>query len=234
MNIIGEKINGTRKELAAAIAKRDAEFIAALARRQAEAGAHWLDVNAGTALEREPEDLVWLVQTVQAAVEVPLCLDSTNAQALAAGLKEVKRPPLINSISGEPRRLDEILPLAAAHGCEVIALAMDEGGIPPTADGRMRVIERVLAATRGAGMDDNRVYVDPLVMTVATNTAAAGVTLDVIRSMRSAFSEGPHRARPEQRLLWAAGARAREPHIPDARARRRHRYCNDRSHGRQP
>jgi 5-methyltetrahydrofolate--homocysteine methyltransferase len=187
MNIIGEKINGTRKEVAAAIAKRDAEFIAALARRQAKAGAHWLDVNAGTAPEREPEDLVWLVQTVQAAADVPLCLDSTDAQALAAALKEVKRPPLINSISGEPRRLDEILPLAAAHGCEVIALAMDECGIPPTADRRMRAIERVLAATRGAGIDDNRVYVDPLVMTVATNTAAAGVTLDVIRSVHSAF-----------------------------------------------
>jgi 5-methyltetrahydrofolate--homocysteine methyltransferase len=187
MNIIGEKINGTRKEVAGAIAGRDRAFIAALARRQAEAGAHWLDVNAGTPPEREPEDLAWLVETVQAAADVPLCLDSTNAKALAAALKQVKRTPLINSISGEPKRLDEILPLVAAHGCGAIALAMDEQGIPPAADGRMRVIERIVAATRAAGIDDDRVYVDPLVMTVATNTEAAGVTLEVVRRVRAAL-----------------------------------------------
>jgi 5-methyltetrahydrofolate--homocysteine methyltransferase len=190
MNIIGEKINGTRKQVAAAIAGRDEAFIAALALQQAEAGAHWLDVNAGTAPEREPEDLVWLVRTVQSAVDVPLCLDSTNARALAAALEEVKRAPLINSISGEPKRLAEILPLAAAHpGAGVIALAMDERGIPPAADGRMQAIERLVAATRTAGIDDSRVYVDPLVMTVATNTGAAGVTLEVVRRVRSAYPE---------------------------------------------
>lgn len=188
MNIIGEKINGTRKQVAAAIASRDGEAIAALARRQAEAGAHWLDLNAGTAPEREPADLVWLVRTVQGAVDLPLCLDSTNAQALAAALKEVKRPPLINSISGEPGRLAEILPLAAAQaGCGVIALAMDERGIPPAADGRVAVIERLVAAARGAGVDDERLYIDPLVMTVATNTEAAGITLDVVRRVRAGF-----------------------------------------------
>jgi 5-methyltetrahydrofolate--homocysteine methyltransferase len=188
MNIIGEKINGTRKQVATAISARDAGFIAVLARQQAEAGAHWLDVNAGTAPEREPEDLVWLVRTVQAAVDLPLCLDSTNATALAAALKEVKRPPLVNSISGEPKRLGEILPLAAAHpGCGVIALAMDEHGIPPRADGRMAVVERVIAAARGAGVEDERVYVDPLVMTVATDTEAAGITLDAVRRVRAAY-----------------------------------------------
>jgi 5-methyltetrahydrofolate--homocysteine methyltransferase len=188
MNIIGEKINGTRREVAGAIAARDRDFIATLARRQVEAGAHWLDVNAGTAPESEPEDLVWLVQTVQAVVDAPLCLDSTNAKALAAALKEARHPPLINSISGEPGHLDEILPLAAAHqGSGVIALAMDERGIPPAADGRMEVIQRLVAATRGAGVGDDRVYVDPLVMTIATNTEAAGVTLEVIRRVRTAF-----------------------------------------------
>lgn len=188
MNIIGEKINGTRKQVAAAIASRDAGLVAALARQQVDAGAHWLDVNAGTAPGREPEDLVWLVRTTQSAVDVPLCLDSTNAVALAAALKEVKRPPLINSISGEAQRLAGILALVAAHpGCGVIALAMDERGIPPAADARMEVIERLVAATRGAGVADERVYIDPLVMTVATDTEAAGVTLEVVRRVRAAF-----------------------------------------------
>src|SRR5690606_19337665 len=119
-----------------------------------------------------------------------LCLDSTNPVALAAALKEVERPPLVNSISGEPGRLADVLPLAAAHaGCGVIALAMDEQGIPPAADARMAVIERLVAATRGAGIADERVYIDPLVMTVATNTEAPGVTLDVVRRVRAAFPD---------------------------------------------
>ncbi len=81
MLIIGEKINGTLKKTAAAIAGRDAGFIQDLACRQAEAGAHYLDVNAGTAAGREPEDLVWLIETVQAVVDLPLCLDSANPHA---------------------------------------------------------------------------------------------------------------------------------------------------------
>jgi 5-methyltetrahydrofolate--homocysteine methyltransferase len=189
MRIIGEKINGTRKEVATAVAGRDRDLIAALARRQVDAGAHWLDVNAGTPPEREVEDLVWLVQTVQAAVDVALCLDSTDATALAAALKAVKHTPLVNSISGEPGRLDAVLPLVAANGCDVVALAMDEHGIPPSPERRMQVIERLLAATRKAGIADERVYVDPLVLTVATNTDAAGVTLDVIRRVRAEFPQ---------------------------------------------
>ncbi len=82
MQIIGEKINGTRKQVAQAVATRDAEFIQNLARRQVDAGAHFLDINAGTHPGREPDDLVWLIQTVQEVVDVPLCLDS----ALAIGL----------------------------------------------------------------------------------------------------------------------------------------------------
>lgn len=189
MRIIGEKINGTRKQVAAAIAGRDADFIRSLARQQAEAGAHWLDVNAGTPPQREPEDLTWLVQTVQAAVQLPLCLDSTNPQALAAALKEVKRAPLINSISGEPARLEGILPIAIEHGCEVIALAMDDRGIATTAEARLEVIRRLFEATRRAGMRDNGVYIDPLVMTVATNTESARITLDVIRAVRAEFPD---------------------------------------------
>lgn len=99
MKIIGEKINGTRKTVKQAVLDRDTEFIQKLARSQAEAGATWIDVNAGTPTDREPDDLVWLVHTVQEAVEAPLCLDSGNSAALAAALPEARRAPLINSIS---------------------------------------------------------------------------------------------------------------------------------------
>ena len=136
MMIIGEKINGTRKQVGVAVRERDAALIERLALEQVEAGADYLDVNAGTGSEREADDLVWLVQTVQQTVEVPLCLDSPNAATLKVAIKAVDQQPMINSISGEPDRLENVLPLVAEHQCPVIVLALDDKGIPKTVDDR--------------------------------------------------------------------------------------------------
>ena len=189
MQMIGEKINGTRKAVGAAIANRDADFIRNLARKQVDAGAHWLDVNAGTPPDRERDDLVWLVRQVQEVVDVPLSLDSANPQALSAAIGEVKRTPLINSISGEPDRLSGVLPLVAQHGCEVIALAMDAKGIPADVAARLAVVHALFTATRAAGVPDEKVYVDPLVMTIATNIDCGHIALDTIRAVRAAYPQ---------------------------------------------
>ena len=189
MKIIGEKINGTRKQVGAAIASRDADFIRSLACKQAEAGAAWLDVNAGTTPDREPDDLLWLVRLVQEAVDLPLSLDSANPKALSAAIGEVKRTPLINSISGEPDRLSGVLPIAAEQGCEVIALAMDDKGIPADVASRMAVVRNLIAATRAAGLPDAKVYVDPLVMTIATNTECGHIALDTIRAVHATYPQ---------------------------------------------
>jgi 5-methyltetrahydrofolate--homocysteine methyltransferase len=187
MKIIGEKINGTRKTVAKAIAERDSAFIQNLAQKQVESGAYWLDVNAGTHPDREPDDLVWLIRLVQDVVDVPLCLDSANPNALRVALKEVKQTSMINSISGEPDRLSSVLPIVAEHGCEVIALCMDGKGIPATVEERLGVARKLIDATRRAGVPDEKVYVDALVMTIATNTDAGRVTLDTIRAVRAEF-----------------------------------------------
>lgn len=189
MQIIGEKINGTRKRVGQAILDRDVNYIQNLARRQAEAGSTWLDVNAGTQPNREPDDLVWLIDTIQAVTETPLSLDSANPAALAVAIKAVNKTPLINSISGESKRLTEVLPLAAEHNCPVIALAMDDRGIPEDSATRVEVIHKVLAATRAAGIPDNRVYVDALAMTISTNTESALIFCDTIRTIRAAYPE---------------------------------------------
>ena len=189
MRIIGEKINGTRKTVAAAIANRDAEFIQNLAKKQVEGGAYWLDVNAGTHPDREVDDLLWLIDLIQGVTDVPLCLDSANPKALRAAIGQVKKKPLINSISGEPDRLHNVLPIVAQHGCEVIALAMDDKGIPNSVDGRLAVVRRLFEAVRAAGMPDEKVYVDPLVMTIATNTDCGMITLDTIRTVHAEFPQ---------------------------------------------
>jgi cobalamin-dependent methionine synthase I len=187
MKIIGEKINGTRKAVKEAVLSRDATFIEKLACSQAEAGSTWIDVNAGTAAEREGDDLIWLAETVQAVVDKPLCLDSANPAAIAAALPHVKKAPLINSISGEANRLSGVLPLAAQAGGGVIALAMDDKGIPATVDGRLAIVNTLIDATRGAGIPDEQVYVDPLVMTIGASGDAARVALATVRAVKAAF-----------------------------------------------
>jgi cobalamin-dependent methionine synthase I len=189
VKIIGEKINGTRKHVAQAIAERDADFIKDLAQKQAEAGSTWLDVNAGTHPEREPDDLIWLIENIQSVVDTPLSLDSANPKALEIAIKAVNKTPLINSISGEPDRLEKILPIVAEYGCEVIALAMDAKKIPESFDKRMEVIDKVIEHTRATGVSDDKVYVDPLAMTIATMNQSAVIACDTIRAVHEKYPE---------------------------------------------
>ena len=189
MEIVGEKINGTRKRVARAVAERDVAFVQDLARRQAEADAAYLDVNAGTKPQDEPDDLVWLVKTVQEVVDVPLCLDSANPAALAAAIEVVELTPMINSINGERERLAGILPLVAQHGCRVIALAMDGARIPETTEARLAIVQRLVAETRQRGILDESVYVDPLAMAVATSQQSGVVSLDTMRAVNAEFPQ---------------------------------------------
>jgi cobalamin-dependent methionine synthase I len=189
MKIIGEKINGTRQRVAQAIVERDSAFIQDLANKQAEAGVTWLDVNAGTRQDREADDLIWLIETIQSVVEVPLCLDSANPQALAAAIRVVEQTPMINSISGELKRLEGILPLVSERGCPVIALAMDDSGIPATCELRMEVVRKLMETIRDQGVPDDDIYLDPLAMTLATNTDSALITMDTMRAIRQEYTE---------------------------------------------
>jgi cobalamin-dependent methionine synthase I len=188
MIIIAEKINGTRKAVAQAIRDRDAAFIRDLAKSQADAGSAFLDVNAGTAPEREPEDMAWLVETIQETCNTPLCLDSANPAALRAGLELVKHPPLINSVSGEKPRIEGVLPLALEYKTSLILLALDdETGIPNTGDGRMKIVDRLVRLALDGGLLEEKLYIDPLVTAISTGTDSALITLDTIRRVRLAY-----------------------------------------------
>ena len=189
MKIIGEKINGTRKLVGKAIAERDAAYIQSLAKKQVEGGAHWLDINAGTRPDREPDDLIWLINLVQEVTEVPLCLDSANPKALRRAMQEVKKTPMINSISGEPARLEGILPIVTEFKCPVIALCMDDKGIPSSTEGRLEVIQRVIEETRKAGVPDGNLYIDPLAMTIATNVNAGNIIFNTMRCIRQEYPD---------------------------------------------
>ena len=132
MIIVGEKINTSRKTIEEAVKKRDAAFISNVARDQAEAGAHYIDVNAGTFLDQEADCLCWLVETVQKEVALPLCLDSADPKALSEAIKRHKGEPMVNSISLEEGRLQSLLPAITSQPCHVVALCMARTSMPVT------------------------------------------------------------------------------------------------------
>lgn len=189
MQIIGEKINGTRKRVQTAIEERDADFIASLARRQADAGADWIDLNAGSLPDREIDDLRWLVEIVQGEVDRPLCLDSPNPAAIAAVLPAVRQTPMINSVTGEPGQRDAMLGVIGDSGASVVLLAIGAAGMPATADDRIEVLGGLVRDARSAGIADTRLYLDPLLMTIATGTSSALMALDTIRRLRAAYPD---------------------------------------------
>jgi 5-methyltetrahydrofolate corrinoid/iron sulfur protein methyltransferase len=118
-------------------------------------------------------------------VDVPLCLDSANPIALKSGMKCVRQTPMVNSISGESSRLDGILPLVAERGSPVIALLLDDNGIPDSLDGRLKIAHRILESAHQTGVPDERIYVDPLAMAISTRTEGALVALETMRVLRA-------------------------------------------------
>jgi 5-methyltetrahydrofolate--homocysteine methyltransferase len=190
MIIIGEKINGTRQEVGAAIGNRDSRLIKHLAKEQIEAGADYLDLNAGTHPAQEPADLAWLVTTVQEEIpEVKLCLDSANPQALLAGIEIARRLPMINSLSGEKDRVAGVLPLACKYKTELVILALDDEGIPETWEKRLEIVRRLVDMTQEGGLKEDMLYIDPLVATIATDNQSGRTALEAIRQIRIEF---PH------------------------------------------
>jgi 5-methyltetrahydrofolate--homocysteine methyltransferase len=183
--VIGERINPTgRKAFAEELRGGDLSTVAADAVAQVAAGADMLDVNAGIPLVDEPELLQGMLGSVMAAVEVPICIDSSVIEALEAGLSVYEGKPLVNSVTGEDDRLEEILPLVARHGAAVIGLANDETGIPETPQQRLDIARKIVSTAGDHGIPPEDVIIDPLAMTVGAATDAVTVTLETIRLIR--------------------------------------------------
>jgi 5-methyltetrahydrofolate--homocysteine methyltransferase len=171
MFIVGERINASRKDIKPAIESQDAEFIVNEAKTQKEAGADLVDVNAGVFVGKEVEYLPWLVETIQAKVETSLCIDSPDPKAIEAALAVHKGQPMINSISLESQRFDEVLPLITKYDAKVVALCMTDAGMPKTGDERCDVATELIGKLTGAGVPLDHIYVDPLVMAVSTDSS---------------------------------------------------------------
>ncbi len=188
MLLMGESINGTRKQVAEAIQARDVEFIKTLAMDQVEAGAGVLDVNGGVAGGNEVEDLTWLIDVVMGVTDIQLMVDSASPTALETGVQHVidkgGKVPFINSISGEQPRIDAVLPLVEKYKCPVVGLCLSDEGIPATAEDRFAVAQRIYDLCTGAGLPAEDLWIDPLVLAVSADPCAPAVTMDTLRLVK--------------------------------------------------
>jgi len=188
--IIGERINPTgKRRLAAALTAGDLSVVREEALKQVDAGAHVLDVNVGAAGVDEVDILPKAVKLVLETVDVPVCIDTPNGEALAAALavhKEINPTgrPLVNSVNGEEESLERVLPLVAKYGAAVIGLCMDDEGIPETAERRLAVARKIIQRAGALGIPRDNVVIDCLALTMGSDSKAGLTTLAAIRLVR--------------------------------------------------
>ena len=186
--MIGEKINPTgRKKLAAALTENNLDYVRQLAENQVAWGADILDINVGVPGIDEVAAVKNLVEILAAAVDVPFCLDSANPEVLSVGLLAAPGKPLVNSVSGEEKKLETILPLVKDRGAAVIGLTMDDNGIPKTPEERLAVAEKILQRASRIGIPTEDVIIDPLVLTAGSDSKAGLVTLQTVELLRKEF-----------------------------------------------
>lgn len=191
MFIVGELINASRKKIAEAIKARDEDLIRKVARDQVEAGADYLDVNAGVFLEEEGDYLSWLVTTVQSEVDCLCCIDSPNPKSIEKALEVHEGRAMINSISLEKERWDSLLPLVAGSDLLVVALCMSDEGMPETADERFAIADKLVNGLLRKNVSVDRIYVDPLVQPISTKESFGVEFLNAVERIVTTF-EGIH------------------------------------------
>lgn len=187
---IGEKLNSSIPRIKDAIEKYNEDFVMQTAKMQTDAGADYLDVNTGVFVSEEPERLVWLINTVRKATKTRLMIDSPSAKALEAGLKaDTIGGSILNSITLEKKRFDSIVPLVLEYKTGIVALPIDENGIPGTSDGRFENAKRLISALHDKGIEDDRIFIDALAEGVATESTAARATIETIRLIRQEYPD---------------------------------------------
>ena len=183
MFIIGELINSTRTRVRKAVEEKDAAFIQDLAKRQAAAGANWIDVNAGAFPTDEVEKMQWLITVIRQATDAPLSVDSPRPAAVEAGLAMAGKEPFLNSISAESERYRALVPLVRKYDTRVVALSLDDGGMTDDMRKVWDVADGLIKRLEDDGVPPDHIFVDPLIRPVSTNIEYALGALAVVEKI---------------------------------------------------
>lgn len=190
MVIVGELINTSRSSIREHVDKRDSGAIGDIARRQAEAGADYVDINCSEAQGGEAKAMKWLVENVQAAVDAPLCIDTTDPETMQVGLSLIRKGrPMANSISAEERRYEAMLPSILEHGALAVALCMDDHGVPETAADRVRIASHLVERLSQAGIAQQDIYLDLLVKPIGVSANDVAEVLSAARLIKEQFPD---------------------------------------------
>ena len=182
--LIGERLNPTgKKRLKEALKREDMGYILNEGLKQADQGAHVLDVNVGLPGIDEAGMMCRVVEELQAVTDLPLQIDSSSPEVLERAMRRYNGKPLVNSVNGKEESLEQVLPLVAKYGGVLIALTLDEAGIPEDADGRIRIAKKIIERAASYGIARKDIVVDPLAMTISSDTTSALTTLACIRRL---------------------------------------------------
>ncbi len=184
MIIIGERINGMFRDIARAIREKDPNPVQEWAKEQEAMGADYLDLNVGPAVDDRVSAMKWLVEAVQEASKLPLCLDSTDYDAIEAGLEVCRNPAMINSVPAIQEKMDRVFAMALKYNTEVIGLAMNEEGIPKNAENRVALAMELVANCDAHGLSLDRLYIDPLVLPCNVGQDHGPEVLETLRQVK--------------------------------------------------
>ena len=186
MILIGEKINGSIPSMGKAIAERNEDWIRDIAKKQADAGADFIDCCASVN-ENELPVMEWLIGLIQSVTDTPISIDSPDPQVCVDAMKFCARPGLINSVSGEGNKIDIIFPAIAATPWQVMALLCDDAGIPKSAADRIRVLDHIMEKAAEYGIAQERIHIDPLVEMLCTAEDGIAVLLEVMQHAKERY-----------------------------------------------
>ncbi len=191
MIVLGELINSTRKSVQKALAEKDEATIRRLAREQLEAGADIIDVNTATSMEKEIDDMKWVIGLVYDEVgeDVRIAIDTPNPKAMAAGLKLCKARPLLNSVNNDPRQ-KELIDIAKGSEGDIVGLPMGgKTAMPKTVEERLEETDILVCTLEQAGIDLNRLYIDTIVMTIGSNQEQGRAVINATREVKRRFGD---------------------------------------------
>jgi len=188
MLIVGERINTSRKPVNKAVENRDAAYITADVQKQVKAGADYIDVNAGSRIGSELKDLGWLVEVIEAAVDVPLALDSPDPNVSLEMVKRVKRNPLINSTTAETSRFEAMKAVMQERECDIVALCMDERGIPRSVDQVLENATHLVSNLTKLGFPIEKIHLDPMIQPISVNKENGILAVETIRRLHREFT----------------------------------------------
>lgn len=188
MIIVGELINASRKSVGKAITNQDSDFIKKLAIDQTEANATYIDVNAGIFVGQESDYIEWIIKNVQEVTKLPCCIDSPDPKVIERGIEIHKgKTPMINSISLEEGRFNEMIPLLRGTDLKVVALCMDDEKMPQTKDERMKIADVLINKLVQNNVKLENIYMDPLVQPISTDSSYGVEFLDTVEEIMTKY-----------------------------------------------